>query len=63
MPSEFVQEWIRERQERQRAAALRQGIVEGYEDVLHGRTRLYTGDLRALLRDHGQWARGMPGET
>lgn len=56
-PSEFVRALIREKKERQDAAALRQGILEGYDDVLRGRTRPYTGDLRAMLDEHRQQAK------
>ena len=55
-PSEFVRAMIREKKERQDAAALRQGILEGYDDVLHGRTRPYTGHLRAMLEEDRQQA-------
>ncbi len=48
-PSEFVRALIRERKERTEAAELRKAVLEGYEDVLHGRTREYTGDLRSML--------------
>ena len=48
-PSEFVRALIREKKERQDAAALRQAILEGYDDVLHGRTRELSGDLRSML--------------
>jgi antitoxin ParD1/3/4 len=48
-PSEFVRALIREKKERQEAAALRQVVLEGYDDVLRGRTVPYGGDLRALL--------------
>jgi antitoxin ParD1/3/4 len=48
-PSEFVRALIREKKERQEAAALRQAVLEGYEDVSHDRTKAYTGDLRAML--------------
>ncbi len=48
-PSEFVRALIREKKERQDAAALRKAVVEGYDDVLQGRTREYTGDLRSML--------------
>ena len=53
-PSEFVRAMIREKKERQDAAALRQGVLEGYDDVQHGRTRPYTGDLRAMLDEYRQ---------
>jgi len=48
-PSEFVRDLIREKKDRQDAAALRQLVLEGYADVRDGRTREYTGDLRAML--------------
>lgn len=51
-PSEFVRALIREKKERQEAAALRQAVLEGYDDVIHGRTVPYGGDLRALLAAH-----------
>ena len=31
------------------AGELRKAVLEGYDDVLHGRTREYSGDLRAML--------------
>lgn len=57
-PSEFVRALIRERKEHQDAAALRRGILEGYDDVLRGRTQPYTGDLRGMLEEHRQQAKG-----
>lgn len=51
-PSEFVRALIRERKERQDAAALRLAVLDGYDDALHGRTVPYRGDLRAMLHDH-----------
>lgn len=48
-PSEYVRALIREKKDRQEAAALRQAVLEGYDDVLHGRVVPYTGDLRAML--------------
>lgn len=48
-PSEFVRALIRERKERLEAAELRKAVIEGYGDVLSGRTREYTGDLRSML--------------
>lgn len=51
-PSEFVRALIREKKERQEAAALRHAVLDGYDDVLHGRTVPYSGDLRAMLLAH-----------
>ena len=48
-PSEFVRDLIREKKDRQDAAALRQSVLEGYADVRDGRTHEYTGDLRAMF--------------
>ena len=49
-PSEFVRALIRERKERMEAGELRKAVIEGYDDVLNGRTREYTGDLRSMLK-------------
>ena len=51
-PSEFVRALIREKKDRQDAAALRQLVLEGYDDVIHRRTVPYTGDLRPMLDEH-----------
>lgn len=48
-PSEFVRALIRERKERQDAAALRGAILEGYDDVLQGRTLPLGKDLRSMI--------------
>ena len=48
-PSEFVRDLIREKKDRQDAAAIRQGVLEGYADVREGRTQEYSGDLRGML--------------
>ena len=48
-PSEFVRDLIREKKDRQDAAALRQSVLEGYLDIRHERIHEYTGDLRAML--------------
>ncbi len=50
-PGEFARALIRERKDRQDAAALRQAVLTGYGDVVHGRTRPFTGDLRTMLDD------------
>jgi antitoxin ParD1/3/4 len=48
-PSEFVRALIREKKERQDAAALRRAVLEGYDDLIHGRVSNYTGDLDGML--------------
>lgn len=48
-PSEFVRDLLRQKKEELEAARIRNAILEGYEDVLKGRTVEYRGDLRSLL--------------
>ncbi len=48
-PSEFVRQVLREKKERLEAAQIRDAILEGYQDAVHGRTVRYRGNLRALL--------------
>lgn len=45
-PSEYVRDLIRHDRERQEASKLRASIVEGYQGVIHGRIRKFSGDLR-----------------
>lgn len=49
-PSEFVRDLLREKKHRIEAAQIRDAILEGYQDAIHGRTVPYTGDLRQLLK-------------
>lgn len=60
-PSEFVRALIRERKERMEAAELRKAVLEGYDDVLQGRTLPLNGDLRSMVaeakrRDEHGWS-------
>jgi len=60
-PSEFVRALIRERKERMDAAELRKAVLEGYDDVLHGRTLPLKGDFRSMIaeakrRDEHGWS-------
>ena len=48
-PSEFVRDLLRQKKEELEAARIRDAILEGYEDVLKGRTSEYRGNLRSLL--------------
>lgn len=48
-PSEYVRALIRHESERLKAACLRSTIIEGYQDVLHGRTHEFSGNLMADL--------------
>lgn len=51
-PSEFVRDLIRQNKERRDAEAIRQGILDGYQDALQGRVTLFEGDLRGAMRSH-----------
>jgi antitoxin ParD1/3/4 len=50
-PSEFVRALIREKKERLEAAAFRQAVLEGYDDVIQGRTLPLREDLRAMVAE------------
>ncbi len=59
-PSEFVRAVLREKKERMAAAALRDAVLEGYEDLMRGRHLQYGGDVRKLVdearrRDENGW--------
>jgi hypothetical protein len=41
---------LREKKERQEAAAARDAILNGYRDAIAGDTLAFQGDLRALLK-------------
>ncbi len=49
-PSEFVRDVLREKKERLEAAAIRDAILEGYQDAIEGRLTEYTGSLKKLLK-------------
>lgn len=51
-PSEYVRDLIRHERDRQEALSLRSAIIEGYQDVMHGRTRAFSGNLMADLKAH-----------
>ena len=51
-PSEYVRDLIRHERDRVEAANIRSSIIEGYQDVIHGRTRKFSGDLMADLQAH-----------
>jgi antitoxin ParD1/3/4 len=48
-PSEFVRDVLRRHKLQQDAAAVRDAIIEGYQDAIAGRTVAFNGDLQALL--------------
>lgn len=43
---------ISHEQDQIEVAELRNSIIEGYQDALHGRTRQFSGDLMADLKAH-----------
>jgi antitoxin ParD1/3/4 len=49
-PSEFLRDVLREKKERLEAAALRDSILEGYQDLIQERTVEFKGDLRSTLK-------------
>jgi antitoxin ParD1/3/4 len=46
-PTEFMRDVLREKKERLEAGELRDGIFQGYQDALGGRTTTYSGNLKA----------------
>lgn len=50
-PSEFVRDLLREKKMRLEAAAVRDAILDGYQDAIAGRTIPYSGNLRDDLRN------------
>lgn len=49
-PSEFLRDVLREKKERIEAAELREGIVEGYRDLIEGRIVEFKGNLRKTMK-------------
>ena len=59
-PSEFLRDVLREKKRRMEAAALRDGILEGYRDLTEGRMVEFTGNLKETMaeakrRDREGW--------
>ena len=50
-PSEFLRDVLREKKERMEAAELRDGIIEGYRDVIEGRVVEFKGNLRMTMEE------------
>jgi antitoxin ParD1/3/4 len=49
-PSEFVRDVLREKKERLEAAAIREAILDGFQDAIAGRMYEFKGDLRQLMK-------------
>ena len=54
-PSEFLRDLLREKKERQEAAALRDGVLEGYHDLLEGKMVEFKGSIRDSLKKAQQY--------
>lgn len=50
-PSEFIRALLREKKELQEASAIRDGVMEGYRDLMAGRTIEFKGSLRSSLEE------------
>ncbi len=53
-PSEFLRDLLREKKERLEAAAIRDGVLEGYRDLIESRTIEFTGDLLSSMDEAKQ---------
>ena len=49
-PSEFVRDVLREKKHRFEAANLRDGVLEGYQDLMNGRYMEYQGSIRDVIQ-------------
>jgi antitoxin ParD1/3/4 len=49
-PSEFVRDLLRRHKLQQEAGQVRDAIIEGYQDAIDGRTVVFNGDLKRLLK-------------
>jgi len=50
-PSEFVRNVLREYKAREEAARMRDGILEGFQDVLAGHVVEFNGNLKAARKE------------
>ena len=50
-PSEFIRDLIREKKRRLEAAQARDKILEGYHDLIEGRTIRFAGDVRDVIQE------------
>ncbi len=51
-PSEYVRDLIRHERDRLETSRLRNDIIEGYQDAVHGNLREFSGDLMSDLKAH-----------
>lgn len=50
-PSEFVRDLLREKKQRQDAAAIRDGVLQGYRDLIDERSVAFHGSLTEALKE------------
>lgn len=50
-PSEFMRDIIREKKAKLEAKMLRDGIIEGYQDVISGRHIVFNGSLSEVMQE------------
>lgn len=50
-PSEFLRDILCEKKERIEAAALRDSILEGYQDLIEGRYGEFKGSVRDVIKE------------
>ncbi len=50
-PSEFLRDVLREKKRRMEAAEFRDSVVEGYRDIIEGRSVEFTGSLKDLMAE------------
>ena len=50
-PSEFLRDLLREKKNRLDAAAVREAVLEGYQDLIEDRVVEFTGDLRQAMKE------------
>lgn len=56
-PSEFLRDVLREKKRRMEAAAVRDGILEGFRDLTEGRFVEFDGSLKSTLAKAKQFER------
>jgi antitoxin ParD1/3/4 len=50
-PSEFLRDLLREKKNRLEAAAVREAILDGYQDLIEDRVVEFKGDLRQAMKE------------
>ncbi|MEM1059468.1 MAG: hypothetical protein AAGK14_09495 [Verrucomicrobiota bacterium] len=53
-PSEFIRSLLREKKEREEAAAIREAIIDGCQDAIEDRTIEFTGSLDKVMKEFDQ---------